>query len=963
MGDPQAVARSALWIALLALWGCDTREPIPVSPEAVAPEVLMLLDAPDQPCAGQPEDPRVTPLLERIEAVRSAKAAVPAATLKKLGRDISSVAEQLERDQLGCGRATLLGLLGDLWAERDPSAASHAYLQALESAFRVGSARSVAGLLNDLALLESRRQHLRQALEHLAGARLLWRHLGEVSEWANSHLNVGILYLRMGRWRAARQTLDQACDRLRALGSSNSGRLAISICLTWSGRLLTEQGKLESASEVLEEAMEMRRSASLSEVPGLDALGILHLAAGRAEAALEFFGRAAKDAQNPLNRAHAIGNQADAWLRLGNPESAIRTSRRSARIARQAGLGDPNLSLHNLHVQAQAFEALGLWPQMDVSMEWFLGTFEALRTSGQGELLLPFFARRRHMLDLFVLSLAARGRAREAFEVAELARARSLLDHLIWPIDAIRSAAGPEFSARLDGIRAELDAALKILELGPLDREGSASGDANMDDSIGMGVSPTVALTRAKELRLTLAGLEAEMRRVAGAEGAPSLDLKATQELLGPDVLMLVYWPGAERSLLWSVDRDDFQLHDGLPPGEDLEAAAGALLRYLAQGPAARSRSDAEARALSEALLGPVVDRLRPGRPLSIVVEGALATVPFAVLPKPGKEGHPMLRDHPISLSYSVSTVAAIRSRARERASRQGNLLTVVADPIYGFQDSRSPRPQAGGGATRGDRRSAGSNPDSSPRSDFWSIELPRLEASGVEANAIARARGFQPRTGLAASKEWVLGGHLAASRFVHFGTHAQVDPEAPDLAAIELSRVDPKGRRIDGSLRLGDLDRLTLSADLVSLAGCDTALGEILAGEGTMALPRGFLKAGAASVVASLWQVADAPTAELMIELYRQLIDLELAPAEALRAAQLAMLDGGTWADPAYWAGFVLIGDGSMHRNEVLESSDLNAARRGPREITRKSSTARTFSSDRFLSFSKSISGPPFRH
>ena len=159
-------------------------------------------------------------------------------------------------------------------------------------------------------------------------------------------------------------------------------------------------------------------------------------------------------------------------------------------------------------------------------------------------------------------------------------------------------------------------------------------------------------------------------------------------------------------------------------------------------------------------------------------------------------------------------------------------------------------------------------------------------------------------------SRALVLGGAIEGSRYVHFGAHGRVDPEAPGASSIELSRMDREGRPIEGALRLHDLDRLSLSAELVTLAGCDTALGELLPGEGLLALPRGFLHAGAASVMASLWQVADVPTATLVTELYRQLLDHGQPPAEALRRAQLALADSEGWHDPVHWAGFVLVGD-----------------------------------------------------
>jgi CHAT domain-containing protein len=84
-------------------------------------------------------------------------------------------------------------------------------------------------------------------------------------------------------------------------------------------------------------------------------------------------------------------------------------------------------------------------------------------------------------------------------------------------------------------------------------------------------------------------------------------------------------------------------------------------------------------------------------------------------------------------------------------------------------------------------------------------------------------------------------------------------------MSGLILSLLDRRGRKQDGYLRLGDIYKLKLSADLVVLSSCESALGKDLESEGIIGLPRGFLYAGAKSVIASLWRVVDAATAKLM--------------------------------------------------------------------------------------------------
>ena len=93
-------------------------------------------------------------------------------------------------------------------------------------------------------------------------------------------------------------------------------------------------------------------------------------------------------------------------------------------------------------------------------------------------------------------------------------------------------------------------------------------------------------------------------------------------------------------------------------------------------------------------------------------------------------------------------------------------------------------------------------------------------------------------------------------------------------------------------------------------LSACQTALGKEVRGEGLIGLTRGFMYAGAARVVASLWNVNDAATAELMKRFYQAMLLEKQAPAAALRAAQLALARDARWSAPYYWSGFVLQGE-----------------------------------------------------
>jgi CHAT domain-containing protein len=193
-------------------------------------------------------------------------------------------------------------------------------------------------------------------------------------------------------------------------------------------------------------------------------------------------------------------------------------------------------------------------------------------------------------------------------------------------------------------------------------------------------------------------------------------------------------------------------------------------------------------------------------------------------------------------------------------------------------------------------------------RAGFSRLPFSREEADRVAElvpkNSLLKAVDFQAARALATS------GELGRYRIVHFATHGLLNSEHPELSGLVLSLVDDDGKTRDGFLRMHEIFNLQLPADLVVLSACQTALGKEIKGEGLIGLTRGFLYAGAGRVVASLWQVDDLATAELMKRFYRGMLKDGMRPAAALRAAQLELMKQKRWAAPYFWAAFTMQGE-----------------------------------------------------
>src|SRR5262249_12146707 len=329
-----------------------------------------------------------------------------------------------------------------------------------------------------------------------------------------------------------------------------------------------------------------------------------------------------------------------------------------------------------------------------------------------------------------------------------------------------------------------------------------------------------------------------------------------------------------------------------------------------------------QAEALGRMLLGPVASELGSKR-LVIVALDTLAYLPFAALPIPGAgkrsagDYRPLISKHEIVKFPSPSVLSVIR---RETAGRQPatKSIAVLADPVFEASDPRLATVKDGPSSVV---KPAAVNAEHSELTRaILTMNLsgaragfPRLAFSRQEAESIFKltpeGTGLKA-TDFNASRALVLSRELSPYRVLHFATHGLLNSQQPELSGLVFSLLDQQGRPQDGFLRLHEVYNLQLNADLVVLSACETGLGQEIKGEGLIGLTRGFMYAGAPRVVASLWNVDDLATAELMRLFYQRMLKDGLPAAAALRAAQFELSRQKHWASPYFWASFVLQGE-----------------------------------------------------
>ena len=294
-----------------------------------------------------------------------------------------------------------------------------------------------------------------------------------------------------------------------------------------------------------------------------------------------------------------------------------------------------------------------------------------------------------------------------------------------------------------------------------------------------------------------------------------------------------------------------------------------------------RGRWEELARRLAADIVEPWRIRLPAGtRRLIIVPDGPLHSLPFESLPVAG-DGR-MLQRFVVSYAPSVTVLSALRRMPAPLAVRPVDVF-VLANPT--ISKGMAAATEAG-----------------------ESFDLEILPFANMEAKTVFRfgGAGSELWLGAGASERRVKQEDLRRFGVLHFATHTLLSSLVPTRSALLLAA---DGDKENGFLQAREIYRLRLASDLVTLSSCRTAKGRILPGEGVQGIAQAFFHAGTRSVVASLWDVNDRRTAELMERFYRHLAEGQ-PKAEALASAKRDLLLREPNLAARYWAPFVLIGE-----------------------------------------------------
>lgn len=495
-----------------------------------------------------------------------------------------------------------------------------------------------------------------------------------------------------------------------------------------------------------------------------------------------------------------------------------------------------------------------------------------------------------------------------AFEVSEQSRGRSLVELLQATQTGVRPGLDPQLAEQEKSLRQSLrqkeDSRVRLLE-GAFETEKLAALDRD--------ISQLKA-----QYKQVLDTIRARYPAFEQINNPTTWDVRQIQEEVVTDdqTLLLEYSLGADRSYVWAITRDRITSYE-LPSETVINDAAQKVYNLLAMRPGQQpvSELDQATQELSRMILSPVAPELNKRRIL-VIADGALNYIPFQVLPLPSADREQLLVAHEVINAPSASILGQLRQETVRRQPAT-NVLAAFGDPVfdtnYAQQRSTSSSEQLALNQTPSDDRMRTALRDIDLNEDsFDTSEIKPLFYAKQELANLRDVAGDETliETGFNASLENLQHTDLTKYSILHFATHGLLDPKRPESSGLVLSTVDRSGKKRDGFVGLSNIYNLHAPVDLVVLSACRTGLGKDVRGEGLIGITRGFMYAGASSVVASLWKVDDEATSELMKLFYTNLLKNGMTPAAALSAAQNSIRQQKRWSSPYYWAAFTIQGD-----------------------------------------------------
>lgn len=385
---------------------------------------------------------------------------------------------------------------------------------------------------------------------------------------------------------------------------------------------------------------------------------------------------------------------------------------------------------------------------------------------------------------------------------------------------------------------------------------------------------------------------------------------KMQKEVLKKGELLLRYFISPEKTYAFLVSRDSFKAVNLNIKEKEINDTIAIYLRAVKEKNLKHIKRCGST--LYRKLIKPLEPQITKNMELIVIPDGQLATIPFeALVTGRDKSGSPvfLLEKYPVKYVQSASLLSLLRKHYRRDSGREN--FTGFGDPVYDYDNFAQGKSEHG---TPAPSRQGNGEIKTVLCSRYARSGgmLNRLPRSGEEVRAIAGLFEKKSRECLVhlrdrAAEDQAKSAAMKDFDYIHFACHGLLND---DFQSLVLSQLPQDKSSEDGYLTLNEIMNCDFNAKLVVLSACQTGTGKFERAEGVTGLTRAVMHAGTPAVVASLWNVDDNATKELMIRFYTNMLEKNMSKPEALRQAKLELLKIRDYASPIHWSAFIMYGE-----------------------------------------------------
>jgi CHAT domain-containing protein/predicted negative regulator of RcsB-dependent stress response len=377
------------------------------------------------------------------------------------------------------------------------------------------------------------------------------------------------------------------------------------------------------------------------------------------------------------------------------------------------------------------------------------------------------------------------------------------------------------------------------------------------------------------------------------------------KEILKKGELLLRYFSSPDKLYVFLVSKDDFRVVPLDVKEMDINGDVNRCLSALKESNSRDMRR--YGKKLYQTLFKPLKIKLKDNSDVIIIPDGELARIPFECFIL--DDSFYLVEKYRVKYVQSASVLSVLRKQHTWK--RPAKSFIGFGDPVYNYENFNQGKPQQGT-ITRPLNEKDEIRDISRNRYARAGGIMNRLQASGQEMNAIAGLFEKASRKSVVHLREQATEENAKAPEikdfdFIHFACHGLLND---DFQSLVLSQLPSDKSKEDGYFTLNEIMNCHYNAKLVVLSACQTGSGKMYKGEGVTGLTRAVMYAGTPAVVASLWDVDDRATKELMVRFYRNMLENNMDKTEALRQAKLELIKTKKYHSPLFWSAFIMYGE-----------------------------------------------------